>query len=85
MAALRGHIDYKQFDGLSLALQTFAGENAPGLSAIVKFELALIAEGFDRHLAIQLAQDAAKDAKAQRYDLICDKAEQLLRMISAEH
>jgi hypothetical protein len=70
------------FDELSRWLQTFAIENAPGLRPLIKYELAMLATHFDDKLAMELAADAAEDAKLQKHPFIGDKANEILKSLS---
>lgn len=76
-----GNASANEFDRLSLALQTFAGENAPGLRTIVKFELANVALNFDVAFARQLAVDVCEDARLQQHPVAGRKAMEIIESI----
>lgn len=69
-AAQGGLIDTDLWDHLSLSLQQFAMENTPGLTALFKYDLAVLARYFDPQLAQLLANDAAEYALAQEHPLL---------------
>ncbi|HEX7242089.1 MAG TPA: hypothetical protein VF263_17525, partial [Longimicrobiaceae bacterium] len=77
-----GRIDLARFDELSEALQRFAIENAPGLQALVKFELAQVAGHFDPDLAMDLATDAARAAQRQGHPVLVTRAGELRDALS---
>jgi hypothetical protein len=73
----RGSLDARDWDDLSVPLQRFALENAPGLRPLIKYELAFLATHFDDKLALELAGDAADDAKLQEHPSLVTKAAEL--------
>jgi hypothetical protein len=70
-------LDARDWDDLSVPLQRFALENAPGLRPLIKYELAFLATHFDDKLALELAGDAADDAKLQEHPSLVTKAAEL--------
>lgn len=78
-----GTINAAEFDELSLHLQTFALERAPGLRPVVKYEIALAALHFDDQLALDCATDASNDAKLLENPVITQMAERLLQRLTA--
>ena len=77
-------VDGAEFDTLSLWLQQFANDNAPGLRPLVKYELALVSQHFDVALALDLATDAVEAADAQGHRLIRDRAYELREALKRE-
>jgi hypothetical protein len=83
-ASTSGTVNLSTWDELSLALQSFALERAPGMRPIIKFELANLARYFDGQLALELAGDAAEDARLQGHPYLTTKAPELRDAIAAQ-